>query len=153
MINTAKDIEALLSTLLKPAGFRKKGRNWRLETPETVIVVNLQRSRWSDTYYLNFGILVRELKDFPDPKDYQCHARIRLPELMPDRLYGHALFDLTNPTFGPEEREKEIAAAVRTYGLPLLERCRTLAELREAIAERPLLAHAAALRRLVGQIK
>jgi len=29
---------------------------------------------------------------------------------MPDRLHGHALFDLTKSTFGPEEREKEIAA-------------------------------------------
>jgi hypothetical protein len=139
--------------MLRPAGFRKKVRNWRLETPETVAVVNLQRSRWGETYFLNFGILVKAIEVLTDPKHYQCHARIRLPELMPDRLRGHALFDLSDSTIDPAEREKEIADAIRAYGFPLLQRCGTVAGLRDAITERPLLAHATALRRLVGQIK
>ncbi len=155
MIETAKDLERLLAGILKPEGFRKKGRTWRLDAPETVAVINLQRSQWSESYYLNLGVLIKELKNIAEPKEYQCQFRERLAELMPDRLRGRDIFDLCNSTIYPDERAREITAAMHDYALPLLRKCRTFDGIRAAIREDPQLGYATfgELRSIIGQPK
>lgn len=143
-------MERLITEILKPEGFRRKRRTWRLDTPETVLVVNLQRSQWSETYYLNLGVLVKSMKMIVEPKEYQCQARRRLAELMPDRLRGHAIFDLCDSSVHPEGREKEITAAITDIALPLLLRCKTFEGLSEAVREDPLFGYSGELRKLIG---
>ena len=155
MIETGTDIERLLARILKPEGFRKKGRTWRLEAPETITVVNLQRSQWSETYYLNLGVLVKSMKSIAEPKGYQCQFRERVAELMPDRMRGHDIFDLCRPNISPDVREQEITAAMRDYALPLLRKCRTFEGICAAIREDPQLGYATSgeLRKIIGQPK
>lgn len=150
MFESGKDIERLITKILAPEGFHKKGRTWRLDTPETIAVVNLQRSQWSEKFYLNLGVMVKSMDSKLEPKHYECHARRRLAEIMPSRLRGHALFDLCDPSILPEEREKEITAAINDIALPLLRKCKTFAGLSAAIHEDPLFGHSGELRKLIG---
>ncbi len=88
MVVDAKDLEKLLTSLLRPVAFRREGRNWRLDLSDVIQVVNLQRSRWSDSFYLNIGIFVRAVQNEPGrvrseakPNIVECHFRIRLEDL------------------------------------------------------------------------
>ncbi len=46
-----------IATALKPMGFRKKGNTWRRDlTQELYLMLNLQKSAFSDTYYYNVYI-------------------------------------------------------------------------------------------------
>ncbi len=56
-MDAAKTIEMTIAALLKPRGFRKRGRNWfRTTSANEYQVVNLQKSSWgSGSCYLNLG--------------------------------------------------------------------------------------------------
>jgi hypothetical protein len=47
-------------------------------TSETTLVINLQKSRWGDTYYLNYGIWLSVLGRAANPKAHECHLTKRL---------------------------------------------------------------------------
>ena len=163
MIESGQDIEHILAKLLKPEGFRKKGKTWHLETPDTIGVINLQRSRFSSCHYLNIGIFVKSLpelaEEFPQdrllPKSYRCHFQLRLPDLMQDREKGEALFDLNNVGIGSAQREAGIVESIRKYALPLLKNLTSLDAIKAAIRKDPQLGYATfgELRKIVGQPK
>ena len=56
--------EALIQILdqeLVSEGFKRKGRNWYKTLDDCVQVLNLQKSPWGGQYYINLGILMRDL--------------------------------------------------------------------------------------------
>lgn len=58
----SREIERLLNRLFTKYGAKKKGRNWLLESPETVCHVKLEANRWrKHEYALPFWVFVREL--------------------------------------------------------------------------------------------
>lgn len=147
-----KALEALLKRALKPLGFSKTGHNWRLETEETVVVVNLQKSPWSHDYYLNIGALVRTIDDGSRtyggsrPSVVDCHFRIRLEDLFPDKpapdkVVADArqkILDLLDfNAMGPAHarRMKKLASIIDERLLPFLELCKTEAGIRKAIVD------------------
>lgn len=72
-----------LAEPLKAAGYRKDGRTWRRRTGESVLVVNVQASRWNDQsggqFTLNVGVyfpaLAEQLAIYPvadKPAECDC---------------------------------------------------------------------------------
>lgn len=152
MNHPASEFEALLKRAFKPFGFSKNGLNWRLETPETVVVVNLQKSSWSHDYYLNIGALVRSIDDGSrtyggsKPSVVDCHFRIRLEDLFPDkpapgkvidaaRRKIHDLLDFNEAGPAHAQRMENLAHIIDEHLLPFLELCKTEAGIRKAIVE------------------
>ena len=85
MVTDGRDLEKLFARLLLPEGFRREGRNWRLDLPMLILIVNLQRSRWGESFYVNIGALVKAIRDEPwnirdreRPRTEEAHVQIRL---------------------------------------------------------------------------
>jgi hypothetical protein len=74
----------LLSRHLLPQGFKRSNFNWRRCLSEVIQVVNLQSAGYAGQYYINLGLFLREKKDSPRPKHYECQVRARLEDLTPD---------------------------------------------------------------------
>lgn len=143
MLADAKDFEKLLTSLLRPLGFRRERRNWRLDLPEMIQVVNLQRSQWGNSFYLNIGVFVKALQNEPDPvrnpakpSEMDCHFRVRLDNLLPgppvpptkisaEQIRLHELLDLEDRRIHPSTREAELRAMIEQRMLPFLELCRS----------------------------
>ena len=152
MVTDARDLEKLFARLLRPEGFRREGRNWRLDLPMLILIVNLQRSRWGESFYVNIGALVKAIRDEPwnirdreRPRTEEAHFQIRLEQLFTDvsvvapaavspavgRM--HELLDLETARIDPEARAKELAAIIEQRLLPFLRLCKDEDGLRAAI--------------------
>lgn len=53
------DIVNALDTLLNPKSFKRKGNNWVLIGEELSKIVNLQKSVSSNSYYINYGYIIK----------------------------------------------------------------------------------------------
>lgn len=152
MKETAVDFARLLTEALRSKAFRKSGRNWHLETAETVVVVNLQKSPWSHDYYLDIGALVRSIDDGSrtyggsKPSVVDCHFRIRLEDFFPDKPAPERIVDAARQQIlnlldfnamgpGHARRMDKLAQIVDERLLPFVELCRTEAGIRKAIVE------------------
>jgi hypothetical protein len=154
MVSSGKDLERVVHEFLKPLGFRKTARTWRLDAPETIVVVNLQRSRWSESYYVNLGAMVKSVGDDPSytrnrtrPSVVDCHYRIRVDDLLrgkpvpPAKISAeqarmHALLEFDFSPIDPLVREAELRAVIEGHVLPFLELCKSEAGIRTAIIDR-----------------
>lgn len=68
MTEQGKLISDAIHTALRPNGFRRKGANWQGPCGATVMVLNLQKSQYSELYYINAGF---------SPHDYVRSADFR----------------------------------------------------------------------------
>lgn len=57
-----EDLIQLLNAMLIPAGFKHRGSNWTLGNNELIKVINLQKSNFSNCYYINYGYIIKDLK-------------------------------------------------------------------------------------------
>lgn len=62
-----KDLIAIIDSVLKPSGYKKRGNYWRCEGVELIKIVNLQKSSYSNLYYINYGFNIKKLKDESSP--------------------------------------------------------------------------------------
>lgn len=51
----------LLDEIFYPIGFIRKGNNWTYIGSELIKIVNLQKSNFSNSYYINYGFIIPEL--------------------------------------------------------------------------------------------
>jgi hypothetical protein len=58
---TNKEFKDTLDKLLKPHGFNKKGNEWTMDTTELHKAIDLQKSNFSNLYYLNYGYNFKDL--------------------------------------------------------------------------------------------
>jgi hypothetical protein len=72
----------ILDDVLQGRGFRRRKRTWYLETKETILVVDLQKSDWSNDYFINVGVLIRQLSKSWLPKINECHIIDRVEVLV-----------------------------------------------------------------------
>ena len=56
-----KFIENILSAHLAPLGYKKKGNNWILKNHEITKSVNLQKSSFSNLFYINYSYTINSL--------------------------------------------------------------------------------------------
>ncbi|WP_316810332.1 DUF4304 domain-containing protein [Pedobacter heparinus] len=56
-----KELASILSEMLVPVGFKKKGNYWVLNGIEITKMVNLQKSQFSNSFYVNFGYILNAI--------------------------------------------------------------------------------------------
>ncbi|MBL8711477.1 MAG: DUF4304 domain-containing protein [Alphaproteobacteria bacterium] len=136
-MKTGNPIKFGIDEALNPAHFQRKSSTWYRYLDETILVVNLQKSNFGKQYYINLGIFAKDLRGDPDdkrdPKESDCHIRIRLDALEPadqDRL--RLLLNLEDNSIDAAERQQGIAIAVARTALPFLIQCSTRQSIRYA---------------------
>jgi len=87
-------LETALSPILKARVFRKTARTWHHDATDTILVINLQRSSYSQSLYVNLGIYLRSLGREPRPPCHRCHISTRLETVAPPS-YFEAIRSLT----------------------------------------------------------
>lgn len=133
--DSKRQIAAAFAPVLKAAGYRKRRLTWYRDWPDTITVFDVQRSRWSDSYYLNLGVYLKALGDEPAPGEHRCHVRTRVGRLVPEaeRLPLLAALDFDTATTDPDGRMPTLVAAVSAVALPWLERYAAVSELRDLV--------------------
>lgn len=56
-----KKLINILSEVLIPIGFKKKGNYWIMKGEVITKIVNLQKSNYSNTYYINYGYIANSI--------------------------------------------------------------------------------------------
>lgn len=111
-------------------GGRKKAGSWYLATPESVIVLNLQKSNYSPRYYINFGLWFLGIGPASDPRPTHCHLQARLESLVSedDRPRLETLLDL-DESMRDESRHDALLSALEDWLMPFIEAGSSLSNL------------------------
>lgn len=106
-------------------GFRGvRATNYYREWPETICLLNLQKSSWGPQFYLNAAVWFTRLGSERRPKVPNCHIGWRVNSVMEDeqsKMLTQAL-DLEYP-LPVEQRLSMIKSGVDAYGFRLLSLC------------------------------
>lgn len=103
-----KDLASILSDFLEPLGFKKKGNNWVSNGEEVNRIINLQKSQFGNSFYINYGYIVNSLP----LNDWKTHVEMRLGSY--DKVENErimALLDLDNG-ISPQERLSKLKERV-----------------------------------------
>lgn len=73
-------------TTLRDAGLIKKSGSWYRAGADADVVLNLQKSDFGNSYYLNVGVNLKALSPEPYPKINQCHIQLSGDSLVGDDL-------------------------------------------------------------------
>lgn len=131
--NNQKLVETAIGNVLKPLSFHKKGAYWYKATTECVLVVNLQRSSWSDLFYINLGVSVLTLNSNPTPKEYDCHIRVRLSSVPGCSSTLDRALDFDELNLDAQHRISAIEAAVRKCALPFFASLDSLEKIKDTL--------------------
>ncbi|MBK8255163.1 MAG: DUF4304 domain-containing protein [Polyangiaceae bacterium] len=124
-------VSMALSDLVVAAGFVRKRDTWYRATEDLIQVLNVQKSRYGQQYYLNLGIWLKPLGEVQFPKENVCHVRIRARQLdEATRAEFEKCLDLDSG-ITPEERENQIRRLVDDVVLPFFARCESIAQIRQ----------------------
>lgn len=74
-MTTQQTIIQTIAPILKQAGFRKFASHWIYTYSEMIVVLNLQKSRWGNMFYINLGCYLTALGKNKQPRVYQCQIR------------------------------------------------------------------------------
>jgi hypothetical protein len=124
-------IQTTFYDFAKAAGYSKKSGSWYRRNPETIIVLNLQKSQYGPKYYINVALWLRALGDEEAPKVNKCQIQTRLGQLVPAGLEKR-LTELLDLDCDVEDmvRRTELLDLFRQHLLPLLEASSSLESLR-----------------------
>ena len=136
-MKTDNPIKLAIEAALKGAQFQRKSSTWYRDMEEAVVIVDVQKSNFGEQYYVNLGILVKELGQIRDklpPKENECHIRLRLESLTheEEQYVQEVVLRLDNTSLGPKERQQRVHDLIAEVALPFLLQCGTRAGIREA---------------------
>ncbi|EPZ39872.1 hypothetical protein C289_0095 [Anoxybacillus ayderensis] len=73
-----KKFKTIVNECLLTNGFLKKGKYYYKESPEVICVLGLQKSNYSNCYYVNVGIVIKKIyNNLELPRDVDGHIRSR----------------------------------------------------------------------------
>lgn len=120
--------EIIVQALVETAshyGFRGvRATNFYREWPETICLLNLQKSSWGPQFYINAAVWFMRLGAERRPKEHKCHIRWRVDSMMEDeqsKAFAQAL-NLEN-SLPPDQRLSLIKDVVAANGFGPLSRC------------------------------
>ena len=129
-----REIKEVLEESLTRIGFVRKSSTWRRSCIEVTQVVNLQKSNYDDTYFLNIAFWIDLLGD-PGPavREEQCHVRGRaMPDLLGEQSRVEEFLSVRS-RLEKGERLEGLRAALQDEVLPLLERMNCIEGIRAEI--------------------
>jgi len=57
-----KDLVKLLDEIFIPVGYKRKGNNWVSNGDVLSKILNLQKSNYSNAFYINYGYIIKKLE-------------------------------------------------------------------------------------------
>jgi hypothetical protein len=127
-VSTGNEILVIaLKEAAKEFGFKGvRGVNYYLNQPETICVLNLQRSSFGPQFYLNAGIFLTRFGAVPRPKEYKCHIRWRLLSLIApeEGEKFEAALNMEND-IAAQARAELVAESAKRHGFEILAKCNT----------------------------
>lgn len=113
-----KEFKRTFASILSEYGFVTKNNISRAETGELIIVVSTQKSNYDNSYYLNYGFLIKELSpELINPKDNQCDVFGRLSLNINGKMMSTADFE----NISCEEFESALKTSLNERIIPVLE--------------------------------
>jgi hypothetical protein len=130
-------IQSTFDEFCKASDGTKKSGSWYRRGPDTILVLNLQKSNYASRYYVNVALWLLPLGEADAPKENKCHVRSRLTQLVPQELEERVneLFDLDSAIDDAARRE-QILGVLREHLLPLMDSGSTLEGLRSGSGQR-----------------
>lgn len=107
MIDTKK-LSSTINLELKPHGFIKKGSTWYLQRDDVIAVFNLQKSSYSNAFFINLGFWLQQIEEAQYPKPEQCHISNRVSSIWPNE--NPRITDLLNIDDFSYDEDERIAA-------------------------------------------
>ena len=138
-MSTRNVIQTTFDEFAKARGGTKKSGTWYLTGPDTVAVVNLQKSQYGPRYYVNVALWFLGIEASASPKPSHCHVQTRLESLVEDeeRLRVEELLDL-EVDVGDDQRRCGLLAVFGTQLGPILDASQTLVGLTSPAGRRLL---------------
>lgn len=90
-MDTKKLIISDFSQFLKTHSFKKRGSVWVLQKNEFLVIIDLQKSQWSNIYYVNVGLQLENLEE-KLPKAHNAEISYRVVDQYGNDSQGN--FDL-----------------------------------------------------------
>lgn len=56
-----KELVSILNEVLAPIGFKKKGDYWVINGDEITKMINLQKSQFANSFYINYGYILKSV--------------------------------------------------------------------------------------------
>jgi hypothetical protein len=128
-----KTFKKALSVLLISKGFKKNGAYYSLHLPDIIIVIGLQKSNYSNSYYINIGYLIIQLNPvLKNPRDVDGDIRSRFGF----EKNGETIDSLNLDEFNDEDALKEnIERNLKEYIEPVT----SLESLRSLLRSKPVM--------------
>ena len=112
------EFKKIVRNTLTEAGFEYRNKNYYCSTNELIAVIDLQKSNFSDAWYINYGFYIKAIhdddNDYPKWEEIDVDARI----LNPHTATQEDLFELTMDS---EEIEYAIKEGLEKEIFPILE--------------------------------
>ena len=124
-----KELRELISAELAPLGYRRLASDWIKDSDEVTKVINLQKSNFSNQYYLNYDYI---LKNIPlEGIISHFGSRFGAEDLKENKRITQFL-DLENIT-ADDERTIELRNFIRKFVLEKVEQIRTEEDLKQML--------------------
>ena len=79
---TAKEFSDTVLSELSNAGWDRRGKSAWIRCADADIIVELQKSKYDDSVFVNIGITLRHLEHAEPPKYHGCHLQFRAARLI-----------------------------------------------------------------------
>ena len=130
--NSRETLLRVLAPLLKECGFRKQRFRWCRPREAVIQIFDVQRSAWSDYYYINLGIYDSRLGKATCPPIYECHAQLLTTALELPRSCTDDALDFAKRV---NARERQILR-IAQIGIAWLDQVSTLTGMRRYLRSR-----------------
>lgn len=127
-----RELVKYLDEIFSPLGFKKRGNTWKTQSEELTKLINLQKSKYSNAYYLNYGFVIHGLN--LDRLEMHIYNRLSsLDDRENQRIMN--LLDFENDI--PEsDRKKELRFFMEKRMLSELQSIDTESDLLESLKKR-----------------
>ncbi len=124
----------MLTTLLKPCGFKKSGVTWYKNTGENLrVMVHLRKSRWGNYFYLDAGVGILSVISSLEMKQNSFNLDISIEQFVPnfDTAILVPALDLESSN---QDLLDKLEQTLRDEFLPLLRKMETIDGIKELYA-------------------
>ena len=128
-----KEILKHLDEIFNSKGFVRKGNTWNSKGSELEKVIKLQKSKFSNSYYLNYGFIINDL-NLDGLEMHLFNGLGSLDDNENKRIMN--LLDLEN-TITESDRKEGLRFFVEKYTLPVLQNINSEKDLLENLMKLP----------------
>lgn len=127
-------IEKILKKLLIAKGFKQKKNCWYIDLVETIALIDLQKSKWGNQYYINLAINLKSILGTNlYPKENESHIRTRLTSLLSEneKLNLEKSLNLEDELYSEIQRKQLITSTIITIVMPIFENLSSIKLIKE----------------------